>query len=39
MPVAEVQDALRLELDWFTGGMELPGQLGSVINAVMAVAV
>ena len=36
--LAEVQDALRLELDWFTGGMELPGQLGSVINAVMAVA-
>jgi acetyl-CoA acetyltransferase len=33
-----VQDALRLELDWFTGGIELPGQLGSVINACFAVA-
>jgi len=36
--VSEVHDALRLKLDWFTGGMELPGQLGSVINACMAVA-
>ncbi len=36
--VTEVHDALRLELDWFTGGMELPGQLGSVIDACMAVA-
>jgi acetyl-CoA acetyltransferase len=36
--VQEVQDALRLELDWFCGGPELPGQLGSVINACMAVA-
>ncbi len=36
--VTEVQDALRLELDWFCGGPELPGQLGSVINACAAVA-
>ncbi len=36
--VTEVHDALRLELDWFTGGMELPGQLGSVIDACAAVA-
>ena len=36
--VAELQDALRLELDWFAGGMELPGQLGAVANAVAAVA-
>jgi acetyl-CoA acetyltransferase len=36
--VVEVQDALRLELDWFTGGLELPGQLGSVIDACTAVA-
>jgi len=36
--IADVQDALRLNLDWFTGGLELPGQLGSVINACMAVA-
>jgi acetyl-CoA acetyltransferase len=36
--VPEVHDALRLELNWFTGGLELPGQLGSVIDACMAVA-
>jgi acetyl-CoA acetyltransferase len=36
--ITEVHDALRLKLDWFTGGMELPGQLGSVINACLAVA-
>jgi acetyl-CoA acetyltransferase len=36
--ITDVQDMLRLELDWFCGGMELPGQLGSVINACMAVA-
>jgi acetyl-CoA acetyltransferase len=36
--VTEVQDALRLELDWFTGGIEMPGQLGSVIDACAAVA-
>jgi acetyl-CoA acetyltransferase len=36
--VTEVHDALRLNLNWFNGGMESPGQLGSVINACMAVA-
>jgi acetyl-CoA acetyltransferase len=36
--VTEVQDALRLNLNWFAGGIEQPGQLGSVINACMAVA-
>src|SRR4051794_35896421 len=36
--VTEIQDALRLDLNWFTGGVELPGQLGSVVNAVAAVA-
>jgi acetyl-CoA acetyltransferase len=36
--VTEVHDALRLSLDWFCGGMETSGQLGSVINACMAVA-
>ena len=36
--ITEVQDALRLNLNWFTGGPELPGQLGSVVNAIMAVA-
>jgi acetyl-CoA acetyltransferase len=36
--VTEVQEMLRLNLNWFCGGPELPGQLGSVVNAVMAVA-
>lgn len=36
--VSDVQDMLRLDLNWFCGGPELPGQLGSVINACMAVA-
>ena len=36
--IAEVHDALRLELNWFAGGLELPGQLGAVANAVAAVA-
>lgn len=36
--VTEVQDALRLELDWYCGGPEQPGQLGSVVNACAAVA-
>jgi acetyl-CoA acetyltransferase len=36
--VTEVQDALRLELSWFSGGLEQPGQLGSVINACAAIA-
>ncbi len=36
--VTEVQDALRLNVGWYTGGLELPGQLGSVINACLAVA-
>jgi acetyl-CoA acetyltransferase len=34
----EVHDALRLKLKWYTGGIELPGQLGSVVNACLAVA-
>jgi acetyl-CoA acetyltransferase len=36
--VVELQDALRLELNWFMGGMELPGQLGAVANAIAAVS-
>lgn len=36
--VTEVHDALRLNLGWYAGGLEAPGQLGSVINACMAVA-
>ena len=33
----EVQDALRLHLNWHTGGPEGPGQLAAVVNAVLAV--
>jgi acetyl-CoA acetyltransferase len=36
--VTEVQDALRLNLNWWNGGPELSGQLGSVITACAAVA-
>ena len=36
--IVELQDALRLNLNWFAGGIELPGQLGSVANAIAAVA-
>lgn len=35
---SDVQDMLRLKLNWFCGGPELPGQLGAVINACAAVA-
>ena len=33
----DVQDALRLEVNWHTGGIEGPAQLAAVVNAVMAV--
>src|SRR6476619_7660159 len=36
--ITDVHDALRLELNWFSGGLEAPGQLGSVVNAIAAVA-
>src|SRR5690606_32229208 len=36
--VTEVQEALRLRLDWWTGGPETSGQLGSVITAAAAIA-
>lgn len=36
--ITEVHDALRLDLNWYAGGLESPGQLGSVVNACMAVA-
>ncbi len=36
--VADVQDALRLKLNWFSGGGEVPAQLGAVFNAVAAVS-
>ncbi len=34
----DVVDALRLNVNWYNSGLEQPGQLGSVINAMMAVA-
>jgi acetyl-CoA acetyltransferase len=36
--VAEVQDALRLELNWYNGAIENPAQLGSVVTAAAAIA-
>jgi acetyl-CoA acetyltransferase len=36
--VTEIHDALRLNLNWFAGGLESPGQLGSVANAAAAIA-
>jgi acetyl-CoA acetyltransferase len=36
--VQEVQDALRLNLQWYNGALENPGQLGSVITAISAIA-
>lgn len=33
----EVQDAMRLRLNWHTGGIEGPAQMAAVINAAMAV--
>ncbi|HEY5888473.1 MAG TPA: hypothetical protein VIT24_12130, partial [Acidimicrobiales bacterium] len=37
--VTELQEALHLELNWFSGGIESPGQFGSVVNAIAAVAI
>lgn len=33
----EVQDALRLEVNWHTGGLEGAAQLAAIVNAMMAV--
>ena len=35
----DVHDALRLELNWWNGGLETPSQLGAVIAACLAVSV
>jgi acetyl-CoA acetyltransferase len=35
--VTEMQDALRLELNWYSGSAEGPAQIQAVINAVLAV--
>jgi acetyl-CoA acetyltransferase len=34
----ELQDALRLEVNWYAGGREAPGQYGAVFNAIGAIA-
>ncbi|MEI8002149.1 MAG: thiolase family protein [Actinomycetes bacterium] len=34
----EVHDALRLNLGWWSGGIERPSQLGAVVDACLAVA-
>ncbi|CAB4364013.1 MAG: thiolase family protein [Actinobacteria bacterium] len=36
--VPELKDALRLKVNWFSGGGEVPAQLGAVFNAVAAVS-
>jgi acetyl-CoA acetyltransferase len=36
--VAEIQEALHLQLNWYNGGIENPGQLGSIVTACAAVA-
>ena len=33
----EVQDALRLEVNWHAGGIEGPAQLAAIVNAMLAV--
>ncbi len=35
---ADLQDALRLQLDWYAGGAESPGQYGAVFNAIGAIS-
>lgn len=37
-PPYDVQDALRLRLNWYQGAADLPGQLGALIAAAMAVS-
>jgi acetyl-CoA acetyltransferase len=37
-PTAAVQDALRLTLNWYSGSAELPGQLGALVAAAMAIS-
>jgi acetyl-CoA acetyltransferase len=35
--IAQLQDALRLELGWYSNGGESPGQYGAVFNAIGAI--
>jgi acetyl-CoA acetyltransferase len=37
-PPYDVQDALRLKLNWYQGAADLPGQLGALVAAAMAVS-
>jgi acetyl-CoA acetyltransferase len=34
----ELQDALRLDLNWYVGAQQIPGQLGAIVAAAMAVS-
>lgn len=34
----ELQDALRLDLKWYMGAAQIPGQLGAIVAACMAVS-
>lgn len=36
--VPQLMDALRLQVNWYAGGIEVPGQLGAVFNAIGAIA-
>src|SRR5580700_1003982 len=36
--VAEIQDGLRLNLNWYNGALENPSQIGSVVTAFAAIA-
>ena len=36
--IADVQDALGLSVSWYLAGPEVPGQIGPVISAALAVA-
>ncbi|WP_242124026.1 thiolase family protein [Sphingobium sp. Sx8-8] len=36
--VAQIQDALRLKLNWYGAGGEVPGQYGAVFNAIGAIS-
>jgi acetyl-CoA acetyltransferase len=35
--VFELKEALRLKLNWFSGGGEAPGQFGAIVNACAAI--
>jgi acetyl-CoA acetyltransferase len=37
-PPAAVQDALRLEVNWFQGSAEVPGQLGALVAACLSIS-